>query len=827
MLTFNRRGIARRKVALATLMLTVCLALNGTNSIALARKTSSEPSTNNRGGQNYQQGAESGSTRPRRVDADKQNDNADGPIIRIGLMTDLTSISFSSSTDLVVRRSTSDDRDDEKTASGTVRVEIRQLPVIASTEKGYRVKAASGTDSPLAMDGKGKSARSKSRPPSPDLSDRASNPHSTERAPQVVAYELDRMLVSSESALIITAASDLPVRIGGKEYRGEIHLVLNRRGKINVINALPLEYYLRGVVPMELPPGPYPAIEALKAQAVAARTYAIAHRGQFREEGYDLRDDARSQVYAGVTGEQALTNRAVEDTRGKVALYPGEDGKLAPIEAVYTANCGGRTENNEEVFGGKPLPYLRSVACAPDRLSFAGRDLVSSRITEPVMGAEGRSIAREVALLDVMGFALPRRVTGNYLRGSADQSEIKSWVARAARLTDKDNPKSTRGDITRITGFASLVASAIYGENRASLLLTPADVDYILEGFGAKEASQEVRAALALLLREGILRLPADGALDARAPVTRGYAIETLARAFYPRLQTAQSSALKSRISNLESRTAQAAENGRLIIASSGSADKSKPQASAAAKANAAETNHYISKEAASRKITQQDRTSQDRTTQDRAAQDRVPQDRSIEDEPNGFEIDKSAWLFRSFAGDSYAVDRLTLIGGERVTYHLNAAGRVDFIEAAPSERGASSDRFSSVAQWRERVTAEEMRRRLSRSRINLGDIEEIVPVTFGTSNRVLEVEIVGDEGRSRLRGPQIRNTLGLKENLFVVDRETDSRGRVTAFVFTGRGWGHGVGMCQVGAYGLAKEGYSYTAILQKYYTGVKVQKIY
>jgi stage II sporulation protein D len=91
----------------------------------------------------------------------------------------------------------------------------------------------------------------------------------------------------------------------------------------------------------------------------------------------------------------------------------------------------------------------------------------------------------------------------------------------------------------------------------------------------------------------------------------------------------------------------------------------------------------------------------------------------------------------------------------------------------------------------------------------------------------VLEVEVIGDEGRSRLRGPQIRNTLGLKENLFVVDRELDSRGRVTAFVFTGRGWGHGVGLCQVGAYGLAREGYSYTAILQKYYTGVRVQKLY
>lgn len=810
MLAFNRgrrdeRKLALTPIALAALMLSLCFALNGVNTIALAaltQKSLSEPSSKNRGEQNYRQGDEASSTRPRRVNTSVQNDDTDGPIIRIGLMTDVTSISLSSSSALMIRRPISDNRDGAKVASSPLRIEVRQLPVTASREVIHRVKAASISDSPPRPYSNGKIAGSKPQRRSTDSSDRTV---SIERAPQIVAIESSRVLASSEDRLIIVAAAASPlpdstVRVGGKEYRGEIQLALNRRGKINVVNALPLEYYLRGVVPMELPPGPYPAIEALKAQAVAARTYALAHSGQFRDEGYDLRDDARSQVYAGVTGEQALTNRAVEETRGVVALYPGEDGKLAPIEAVYTANCGGRTENNEEVFGGKPLPYLRSVVCSPDRLAPIGRDIVSSRTTETTIGAECRTVAREVALLQVLGFALPRRVTSSYLRGSADPGEIKNWVERAAQLSERNNLKPMRGDITRAIVFASLLASAIYGDNRASLLLTPADVDYILAGFGAKEAPQEVRAALALLLKEGILRLPADGSFDARAPVTRSYVIETLARALYLKLQPAQASGLKSE-------TAQAAENGRLILASSASPDKSRLRAAAVAKSSASEVDHYISKEAASRKG---------------AAQDRL-----MQAEPPGFEIDKSAWLFRSIAGESYLVDRLTLVGGERVTYHLNAEGRVDFIEAVPSERGASSDRFSSAAQWRERVTAEEMRRRLSRSRVNVGDIEEIVPVTVGTSNRVLEVEVVGAEGRSRLRGSQVRNSFGLKENLFVVDRELDSRGRVTAFVFTGRGWGHGVGMCQTGAYGLAREGYSYTAILQKYYAGVKVQKMY
>ncbi|HEX8087736.1 MAG TPA: SpoIID/LytB domain-containing protein [Blastocatellia bacterium] len=801
----NRVGRARRRLARAAPVLCLCLALDGVNAAALGQKFSSDTSSTNRSEQNYRQSDDSGPTRPRRVGAGKRNDDTDGPIIRIGLMTDVASVSLSSSTALTIRRPAADNRDGRKTATAPVRVEIRQLPAADSREAIYMTKAAHASESQTRQDADGKSAKSKSQPRSTGASDRASGAPSTQRASQVVAIESGRVLASSEDRLIIAADEDESahpgpsVRIGANEYRGEIHLMLNRRGKINVVNALPLERYLRGVVPMELPPGPYPAIEALKAQAVAARTYALAHRGQFREEGYDLRDDARSQVYAGLTGEQALTNRAVEETRGIVALYPGEDGKLSPIEAVYTANCGGRTENNEEVFGGKPLPYLRSVACSPDRLSLAAHDITSNRATESIVGADGRLITREVALFEVLGFALPRRVTGGYLRGAADASEVKNWAERAARLTQKGKLQSAVGDVTRVHVFASLVSSAIYGDNRASLMLTPADVDYILAGFGASEAPQEVRACVALLLREGILRLPADGTLDARAPVTRGYAIETLARAFYLKLQPAWASDLKSQ-------TAQAAENGRLIIASSAQADRQGRQA-ADAKPGTGEINHYTSREATARKGPSQDRTTQG--------------------EPGGFEIDKNAWLFRSIAGESYAVDHLRLIGGERVKYHLNAAGRVDFIEAAPSERGAASDRFSTAAQWRERVSAEEMRRRLLRSRIDVGDVEEITPVTLGTSSRVLELEVSGPGGRSRLRGSQIRNALGLKENLFVVDREMDSRGRVTAFVFTGRGWGHGVGMCQTGAYGLAKEGYSYTAILQKYYTNVRVQKVY
>lgn len=669
------------------------------------------------------------------------------------------------------------------------------------------------------------------------------------------------------------------LRLGGKTYRGEMQIILNSRGRINVVNALPMEQYLRGVVPMELSPGAYPAVEALKAQAVAARTYALAHHTQSRDADFDLRDDTRSQVYGGLTAERDLTNRAVEETRGIVALYATDDGKLVPIEALYTANCGGRTENNEVIFGGKPLSYLRSVACQPDRQTFAGHDIVSSRTADALVEADGRAQARDLALLQVLGFLLPRKASNNYLRGVPDDGEMQNWIGRAADLVGRDAPRPAK-EATRLGGFALALAAALYGEGRASLLLTPADVDYLLAGLAVKEATPDVRASLAMLLRDRVLQWPAGS--DSRALLTRTLAVETLARAIVMKSRATQTANLQSPIANLKFETTRASEQGRLLtlaqpaprssaaVAASTKATADKEASSAMpAKAMAAtgvkpkevaRSNKPTKTVASARPHTkttakpkpaaqsgglarngaerQPARPGQEMTTKEviaysnAASFDRETSVTGAGRNParatiDGLEVEPAAWLFRSFGEAGYAVDRLTLVGGERVIYHVSSTGRVDFIDAVPSERGASSDRFSSVAQWQERISAEEMQRRLARAGVNVGPLESITPVEFTDSNRVIEIEIVGYDGTTRLRGPQLRSVLGLKENLFVVDREFDARGRVATFLFTGRGWGHGVGMCQVGAYGLARDGYSYTQILQKYYSGVKIQKVY
>src|SRR5262249_27975071 len=126
---------------------------------------------------------------------------------------------------------------------------------------------------------------------------------------------------------------------------------------LTVVNELPIEQYLLGVVPNELSPATFGQLEALKAQAVAARTYAIKNMGQSRREGYDICDTDACQVYMGAGTEDSLTTQAVEETRGLIATYNNQ-----PINALYTSTCGGRTESAENIFEEK-APYLVSTFC--------------------------------------------------------------------------------------------------------------------------------------------------------------------------------------------------------------------------------------------------------------------------------------------------------------------------------------------------------------------------------------------------------------------------------------------------------------------------------
>ena len=146
------------------------------------------------------------------------------------------------------------------------------------------------------------------------------------------------------------------VTIAGHPYRGVGEVRLNGSGSLAGINELLIEDYLLGVVPRELGPIAFPYLEALKAQAVAARTYAVAGLGKRRNDGYDLLPTTSDQVYGGLESEYPLSSQAVLETSGIVATY---NGKL--IEALYSSTTGGFTANNEDVYNAAPVPYLRGV----------------------------------------------------------------------------------------------------------------------------------------------------------------------------------------------------------------------------------------------------------------------------------------------------------------------------------------------------------------------------------------------------------------------------------------------------------------------------------
>jgi SpoIID/LytB domain protein len=149
-----------------------------------------------------------------------------------------------------------------------------------------------------------------------------------------------------------------PLAFGRRGYRGALR-VKPARGGLQVVNVVALDSYLRGVVPSEMP-NRWPA-EALAAQAVVARTYALAH---LHGGDFDVYPDTRSQVYGGIAAEASSTDDAVAETAGQVVLYNDE---LA--DTFFFSSSGGRTANVQDVWGGDPVPYLVSVSDPYDTLS--------------------------------------------------------------------------------------------------------------------------------------------------------------------------------------------------------------------------------------------------------------------------------------------------------------------------------------------------------------------------------------------------------------------------------------------------------------------------
>lgn len=166
----------------------------------------------------------------------------------------------------------------------------------------------------------------------------------------------------SPSVRVYPARGGEPIIIDGLPYRGSAELRVAAGDRVSAINVISLEDYLLGVVPLEIGPRDAEELAAVEAQAVAARTYAVAQLGRNFEQGFDLFGSVEDQAYGGMEAERVEATEAVRRTAGMILMFDGR-----PIRAYYHSTCGGRTAAIDEVLDREPVPYLRSVSDrAPD-----------------------------------------------------------------------------------------------------------------------------------------------------------------------------------------------------------------------------------------------------------------------------------------------------------------------------------------------------------------------------------------------------------------------------------------------------------------------------
>ncbi|HEV7701361.1 MAG TPA: SpoIID/LytB domain-containing protein [Pyrinomonadaceae bacterium] len=537
-----------------------------------------------------------------------------------------------------------------------------------------------------------------------------------------------------------------PIKLNGKAYRGKIEVFVNAKGSLTVVNVVPLEDYLYGVVPAELG---LPQLEAEKAQAVAARTYAVANIGTYGRQGFDMVPTIWSQVYKGVSIETKMGTQAVNETRGIVATYQGK-----PIMAYFTSTCGGRTEDGGNIFD-KGEPYLKGVECSLEGHRHFDPFLIkTARQPAKLRDAGNLELARLMSIFASNGFYLETpQMTDEWFDDALTQGELSNWLNQLATRFGKPFPNVDK-NTSKPTELARIIAAFVYAPGYADTLLTDSDVNYQLSFDDAAEIPKERRADIAALLRDGYFTIHPDLTLKPNKAFSRAEMMR-LIRQIYEK---------RKWMPEMLSGEAKTSVDGKLVLKSG----KSEKQ----------------------------------------------------------LVVRPDVFLFRQFGAAMYPVKEAALVGGEQVHYQLDALGAVKFLEIEPTDAPTTAERMSPWEYWNKSLSSGEVQSRLSRYVRGIGTLYDVNVKKVGYSRRPIELEIVGSNGVKTLKGGKIRSALRLPEQLFVMNKRYSGT-TATNYTFTGRGWGHGVGMCQYGAFGMAKMGVKYDEIIKHYYTGVDLTKAY
>lgn len=195
-----------------------------------------------------------------------------------------------------------------------------------------------------------------------------------------------------------------------KRYRGMFR-IMPRGMNLQLINVVHMDDYLKGVVPPEIGKVGDAELEAVKAQAVAARTYSMAHLGQYKGEQYDMRSDVSDQLYGGANIENDIVSQAVDDTRGYVIKY--EDNL---INAYYHSTCGGYTDDIDEVWDKPSAPYLRAIddsgICGWSNYTHWSESYTAAQLITRIEQFLSSDRGREIHIGDIIDMKIISRTAG-------------------------------------------------------------------------------------------------------------------------------------------------------------------------------------------------------------------------------------------------------------------------------------------------------------------------------------------------------------------------------------------------------------------------------
>ena len=446
-----------------------------------------------------------------------------------------------------------------------------------------------------------------------------------------------------------------------------------------------------------------------------------------------------------------------------IAIY--YDGK--PIDAMFMSTCGGRTEDFGLVYGTNSVPYLQSVLCAVEHEEHEAEGVTlqgTHGITGSFRSVDGAMVNRNIELARVIGLIpLVASVTADSLSASIGADEARRLIDAAAAII-----KTSR----RVPSSASGIAA------RGGFLRHATEVFF---------GGEEIQRRISRSDENYYMATLTDGA-DVPENLRPAIAWLMQRKLWRPTAENAVDSYVPIRRGDAIALLVDWIEAERQDIIRRGDFMD-------AGERKTAKTSSVL----------------------------------RIKSGGGGreFTLARDLRLFRIDTGQVTPIREMKLIGAEKLAFHLNDKNEIDFLEIELSPSGAASDRLSYAATWEKTLTRSSVAEKLRDLAGDIGTFMDLQPSRLGLSGRAVQIQAIGSRKTTVLNGYRVRGALELRDTLFTMAREYNADGVVTSFTFSGRGFGHGIGLCQTGAYGMAKAGRSYTEILKTYYTGVDIKKAY